>query len=405
MIYMLHEMQLAASAPLRAWAKTSHKLFSNPLSPWSYLPGSNRIAAGSELLARFVKRYEKPEWGIETAVVDGNEVPLRIETVATRPFCHLLHFKRYLRRKDPPVLLVAPMSGHHATLLRDTVRALIRDHDVFVTDWIDARQVPLSQGPFHLDTYIEYVMDFIRIIGPETHVAAVCQPTVPTLAAVSLMAANGETVQARSLILFGGPIDTRRSPTAPNLYAKSHSLRWFESNVIDRVPLRYPGYLRRVYPGFLQHSGFVAMNPDRHLQAHLDFYQHLVRGDGESAEAHRRFYDEYNAVMDMPAEYYLETIERVFQKHELPLGVMKYRGQVVEPAAIRETALLTIEGELDDISGPGQTQAAHDLCAGIPIDKKQDFVVPGVGHYGIFSGRRWREQICPHVRDFIRANS
>jgi poly(3-hydroxybutyrate) depolymerase len=263
----------------------------------------------------------------------------------------------------------------------------------------------LSQGPFHLDTYIEYVMDFIRIVGPEVHVAAVCQPTVPSLAAVSLMAANGETVQARSLILFGGPIDTRRSPTAPNLYAKSHSLRWFESNVIDRVPLRYPGYLRRVYPGFLQHSGFVAMNPDRHLQAHLDFYQHLLRGDGESAEAHRRFYDEYNAVMDMPAEYYLETIERVFQKHELPLGVMKYRGQVVEPAAIRETALLTIEGELDDISGPGQTQAAHDLCAGIPIDKKQDFVVPGVGHYGIFSGRHWREQIYPCVRDFIRANT
>lgn len=405
MIYTWHEMQQSLAAPLHSWAEASRQWFSNPFSPFSYTPAGPKIAAGSELIARLVHRYEKPLFGLPHAIIDGREVAVMERVVAKKAFCKLLHFQRTGRLGDPKVLLVAPLSGHHATLLRDTVRALLPEHEVYVTDWIDARLVPLSEGNFNFADYVAYVQEFIRLLGPAVHVIAVCQPTVPVLAAVSLMAAHDDPAQPRSMTLMGGPIDTRRAQTEVNRFAQSRSLRWFETQVIARVPLKYPGYARRVYPGFLQHAGFVAMNQDRHVQAHKDFYNHLIEGDGDSATAHRKFYDEYNAVMDLPAEYYLETIAMVFQKHQLPLGEMRIHGELVAPAAIRRTALFTIEGELDDISGPGQTVAAHDLCRAIPAQRKQHFLVPAVGHYGIFSGRRWRENICPRVRDFIRANA
>ncbi len=404
MIYTLHELQHAASAPLKLWAETSQQLFTNPFSPLAYMPHSSRVAAGSELLARAVKRYEKPEFGLNQTVIGGETVAVREEVIDSRPFCKLLHFRRETALKQPKVLVVAPLSGHHATLLRDTVRALLPDHDVYIADWVDARQVSLAEGYFHFADYVAYIQGFIRLLSPGLHVVSVCQPTVPVLAAISLMADAGEPAQPRSMILMGGPIDTRRAPTEVNRYAKTRSLRWFDTHVITRVPLKYPGYMRRVYPGFLQHSGFVAMNADRHLNAHIDFYNHLVVGDGESAKGHRKFYDEYNAVMDLPAEYYLETLDMVFMKHQLPQGEMMVFGRRVKPWAIRETALFTVEGELDDISGPGQTEAAQDLCSNIPARKRDHYLVPGVGHYGIFSGKRWRETVCPRVRDFIRAN-
>lgn len=405
MIYALHEMQHAATAPLRYWAETSQQLFSNPFSPLAYLPNSSRVAAGSELLARVARRYEKPEFGLDHTEIDGKAVAVSEEIVAEKPFCRLLRFRRATACVHPKVLLVSPLSGHHATLLRDTVRALLPDHDVYITDWLDARLVPLAEGYFHFADYVAYMQEFIRRLGPDVHVISVCQPTVPVLAAISLMAAEDDPAQPRSMTLMGGPIDTRRAPTEVNRYAKTRSLRWFDTHVITRVPLKYPGYMRRVYPGFLQHAGFVAMNSDRHMQAHIDFYNHLVEGDGDSAEAHRKFYDEYNAVMDLPAEYYLETLDMVFMKHQLPQGEMNIFGKRVKPWAIRDTALFTIEGELDDISGPGQTEAAHELCRNIPKHKKDHFLVPGVGHYGIFSGKRWRDTICPRVRDFIRSHA
>ena len=402
MIYALHELQNAASAPLRLWAETSQQLFTNPFSPLAYLPHSSRVAAGSELLARVVRRYEKPAFGLGHTVIDGEAVAVHEDVVAEKPFCRLLRFRRETAWNHPKVLLVAPLSGHHATLLRDTVRALLPDHDVYITDWLDARLVPLAEGYFHFADYVATMQEFMRLLAPDLHVISVCQPTVPVLAAISLMAAEDDPARPRSMTLMGGPIDTRQAPTEVNRYAMTRSLRWFDTHVITRVPLKYPGYMRRVYPGFLQHSGFVAMNPDRHLQAHLDFYNQLVEGDGESAEGHRKFYDEYNAVMDLPAEYYLETLEMVFMKHQLPRGEMSIAGRRVRPWAIRDVALFTIEGELDDISGPGQTEAAHELCRNIPAEKKRHYLVPGVGHYGIFSGRRWRETICPRVGEFIR---
>jgi poly(3-hydroxybutyrate) depolymerase len=298
------------------------------------------------------------------------------------------------------VLLFAPLSGHVATLLRDTVRTMIPDHDVWITDWIDAKEVPVTVGPFHFDDYVAYVREFLIHMGRDAHAISVCQPTVPVMAAVALMSAAGEKLP-RTLTMMGGPIDTRRTPTAVNTFAKTRPLSWFEAKVIQRVPIRYPGFMRRVYPGFLQFAGFVAMNPDRHMESHLQYYQHLVAGDGESAEQHRRFYDEYNAVMDLPAEYYMETVEAVFQKHLLPQGKLVVAGERVRPEAIRGTALFTIEGELDDISGNGQTEAAQGLTKGIPAKDKQHFEAKGVGHYGIFSGRKYREMIYPRIREFI----
>ncbi len=409
MLYQLHELNRAMMAPWVHLAEANARIFSDPSSWASSLPGAERVAAGNELVHRIGKDYEKPPWNIHEVEVEGRKVPVLEQEVTRKPFCRLLRFKRYsddsatiaALKDDPAVLVVAPLSGHHATLLRDTLRTLLRDHKVYVTDWVDARMVPLEDGSFGLDDYVAYVQDFIRRIGAsELHVMSVCQPTVPVLAAVSLMAAEGEPTP-RSLVMMGGPIDARRSPTAVNNLATRNPLSWFENNVIHTVPQPYPGEGRAVYPGFLQHAGFIAMNPSRHFMSHWDFYSDLVKGDMQDADSHRKFYDEYNAVLDMPADYYLDTIRTVFQEFLLPRGKWKIDGKTVKPAAIKTTALMTIEGELDDISGLGQTQAAHDLCTGIPKAKHEHLTVEGAGHYGIFSGRRWRDSVYPQVRAFF----
>ncbi|MFC0677370.1 polyhydroxyalkanoate depolymerase [Lysobacter korlensis] len=409
MLYQMHELGRAWLAPVTYWADAGAKMFGATGSWLSGVPGASRMAAGYELLYRIGKDYEKPAFGIHEIEIDGTKFPVVEREVLKKPFCRLLRFKRYADeaedlvglRDDPTVLVVAPLSGHHSTLLRDTVQTLLRDHKVYITDWIDARMVPLSDGPFHLDDYVAYIEEFIRHIGAESlHVISVCQPTVPVLAAVSLMAARGEATP-RSLVMMGGPIDTRQSPTQVNDLAAHKPLWWFETNLIHQVPANYPGRGRRVYPGFLQHTGFMAMNPERHFQSHWDFYAHLVKGDLEDAASHRRFYDEYNAVLDMPAEYYLDTVRIVFQQHLLPKGGWDVRGERVRPDTIKGTALLTIEGELDDISGRGQTRAVHQLCSGIPAEDQHHATIEGAGHYGIFSGRRWRTQVYPQVRDFI----
>jgi len=410
MLYQLHEMNRTLLSPLVQWAEASSKLFTNPVSPFAHTPFAQRIAAGYELMFRLGKEYEKPAFGIVSVEVNGHQAAVVEEVVLEKPFCKLLHFRKDSRvaavtkTQQPKVLLVAPLSGHHATLLRDTVRELLPDHDVYITDWTDARMVPLDQGPFHLHDYIYYVQEFIRTLSPDLHVISVCQPTVPVLAAISLMASAGEKPMPKTMVMMGGPIDSRNSPTQVNDLAMNKPHTWFENNVIYSVPPNYPGYGRRVYPGFLQHAGFVAMNPRRHAQSHWEFYLHLREGDNESAEEHRKFYDEYNAVLDMPAEYYLETIKTVFQDHALPMGTWDVEGKRVRPQDIKNVALFTIEGELDDISGSGQTSAAHDLCSGIPTEMKQHYTAPKCGHYGIFSGRRWREMIAPKIGEFIRAH-
>jgi len=406
-LYSLYEAQHAALAPFRLAAELSRGWFGNPFSPLSYSPLARRLAAGSDLFLRVTQRYEKPAWAIDSTEIGGAQVPVTLDVALDKPFCKLIHFRRELEtpRNDPKVLLVAPLSGHHATLLRDTVRALLPAHEVWVADWVDARMVPLSEGEFGLEDYVDYVCDWIRLLSPDLNVISVCQPTVPVLAAVSLLASRREPSRPSAMIMMGGPIDARRSPTAVNNLAMTKPYSWFEQNVIERVPQKYPGFMRRVYPGFLQHMGFVAMNPDRHFNAHWDYYNHLVEGDGDSAEGHRRFYDEYNAVLDMPAEYYLDTVKTVFQDFALPKGRMFVREELVRPQAIRDTALLTIEGELDDISGNGQTEAAHLLCLNIPRERREHYLAPRVGHYGIFSGRRWREVICPRIAGFIRQHA
>jgi poly(3-hydroxybutyrate) depolymerase len=412
MLYNLFEAQHQLLGPWRVAAEAARGWYGHPFSPLAYSPISRRIAASTDLFLRVTQRYEKPAWGIDRTTVEGRSVAVEEVTELDNPFCRLVHFRRALtgrgsaRRQDPRVLLVAPLSGHHATLLRDTVRALLPEHEVWVTDWVDARMVPLSAGSFHLADYVDYVREFIRLLTdpgrPDLNVISVCQPTVPVLCAVALMAQDGEVPPPKTMVMMGGPIDARRSPTAVNNLATRKPYSWFEQNLIQRVPHRYPGYARRVYPGFLQHLGFVAMNPDRHLNAHWDYFNHLLNGDGESADKHRDFYDEYNAVLDLPAEYYLDTIKSVFQDFALPKGRMFIREQLVRPQAIRATALLTIEGEFDDISGNGQTEAAHLLCLSIPAERREHYLAAKAGHYGIFAGRRWRETICPKVRDFIR---
>jgi poly(3-hydroxybutyrate) depolymerase len=409
-LYHLHELQRRFLNPLSVWAQATSELFSSPYSPFAYTPLSRRLSAGYDLLHRIGKQYEKPEFGLKTTHIGDTEVPVVEEVRIDKPFCRLLHFKRQIPAKlkrpaDPRVLIVAPLSGHHATLLRDTVRALLPDHDIWITDWVDARLVPITAGPFHLDDYVAYVTEFIHALGPDVHLISVCQPTVPVLAAVSLMASNHDPKLPKSMTMMGGPIDTRKSPTQVNALAMRKNHKWFENSVIFKVPTAYPGYLRKVYPGFLQHAGFVAMNPDRHLNSHWDYYLDLVKGDMDDVENHREFYDEYNAVIDLPAEYYLDTIRIVFQERRLTKGTWDVHGQRVRPEDITNVALFTIEGELDDISGSGQTRAAHDLCKGIPKAKKQHLTAQGAGHYGIFSGRRWREQIAPQIRDFIRAHA
>ena len=409
MLYQLHELNRAMMAPFVHLAEANSRIFSHPSSWASSLPGAERLAAGNELVHRLGKEYEKPPWNIHEVEIGGRKVPILEQEEVRKPFCRLVRFKRYsddaatiARLKDNPVVLVvAPLSGHHATLLRDTVRTLLRDHKVYVTDWIDARMIPVEEGSFGLDDYVAYIEDFIRHIGADNlNVMSVCQPTVPVMAAISLMAARGEKLP-RSMVMMGGPIDARRSPTSVNNLATRKPMSWFENNVIHTVPQPYPGKGRHVYPGFLQHAGFIAMNPSNHFMSHWDFYSNLIKGDMLDADSHRKFYDEYNAVLDMPAEYYLDTIKTVFQDFLLPLGKWKVNGELVKPGAIKGPALMTIEGELDDISGVGQTAAAHDLCTGIPRSRQKNLIVQGAGHYGIFSGRRWREIVYPQVREFF----
>jgi len=400
MLYQLYDWQRAAMEPWRVFARAANELYGHPDSPLSYLPGSRNVAAAFDLMTRLTQRYERPEFGIASVRSGDRSYVVHERCDIDRPFCRLLHFEKEGAPKQPRVVVFAPLSGHFSTLLRDTVRTLLADHDVWITDWKDAKEIPIAVGPFHFDDYVAYVREFLGFLGRDAHAISVCQPTVPVLAAVSLMAADGDPLP-RTLTMMGGPIDTRRSPTAVNTFAKHRPLSWFEAKVIQRVPMAYPGFMRRVYPGFLQFAGFVAMNPDRHMESHVQYYHHLVQGDGESAEQHRRFYDEYNAVMDLPAEYYLETVERVFQRHDLPEGRLMVAGERVRPEAIKGAALFTIEGELDDISGNGQTEAAQGLTRGIPARDKQHFEAKGVGHYGIFSGRKYRELIYPRIRDFI----
>ena len=408
MLYQWYETQRSLLSPFAEFAGATSKLYSNQLSPFASVPGSQRISAGFDLMNRLAKDYEKPEFDIRSVRMGTVDVAVQEQVAMSKPFCRLLRFKRFTdnlpalerMKTQPTVLVVAPLSGHHSTLLRETVRALLADHKVYITDWTDARMVPTEVGPFHLDDYVHYVQDFIRLAGPEVNVISVCQPTVPVLAAISLMASAGERTPV-TMTMMGGPIDARLCPTSVNNLAVNKSHDWFENNVIYRVPQNYPGAGRRVYPGFLQHTGFIAMNPDRHMKSHYDYFLDLVRGDDDNAEFHRGFYDEYNAVLDMPAEYYLDTIKTVFQDFALVKGTWKVAGQLVRPQDISGTALLTVEGELDDISGAGQTRAAHGLCTGIPKADQYHYDVEGAGHYGIFSGRRWREMVYPQVRDFI----
>ncbi len=355
------------------------------------------------------QNYGKPEWGIDEVSVKGGRLAVEQTVIQHHAFCHLLRF----RARDPlnpaaaprpRMLVVAPLSGHYATLLRGTVRTLLEDFDVYVTDWVDARDVPLATGAFTLDDYIEHVRRFMQDLGPDLHVLAVCQPGPAVLAATALLAEEGDPCQPATVTIMGSPIDTRLSPTQPNLLAKSKPLEWFESNVIMRVPFPNLGAMREVYPGFLQLTGFMTMNLDRHLNAHKNLYQDLVAGDGDSVAAHRKFYDEYLAVMDLPAEYYLDTIRRVFQEHQLAEGTMEVHGRRVDLKHIHNTALMTVEGENDDISGIGQTQAAHDLCSNIPAHKRVDYIQPDVGHFGVFNGSRWRAEIAPRIRDFTRSH-
>ncbi len=419
MLYQIYETQRSIMEPFADLAEVTAKLFSNPMSPLGQLPMAQRISAGYDLLHRLGKDYEKPTFGIPTVNVDGVEVAIYERVEIDKPFCELRRFKRFSDdtatlaklKSQPVVLIVAPLSGHYATLLRDTVKTMLKDHKVYITDWKNARLVPLSEGEFHLDDYINYVQEFIRYLRKNygnCHVMSVCQPTVPVLAAVSLMASRGETTPL-SMTMMGGPIDATKSPTAVNNLATQRSHSWFENNVIYRVPDKFPGAGRRVYPGFLQHTGFVAMNPDRHASSHYDYFRDLIKGDNESAEAHRKFYDEYNAVLDMDADYYLETINTVFQEFKLVNGTWDVKGangktERVKPQDIKTSGLLTVEGELDDISGSGQTAAAHELCTGIPKTHQMHYEAKGAGHYGIFSGRRWREMVYPVVKSFILAH-
>jgi poly(3-hydroxybutyrate) depolymerase len=405
-LYHLYEMQHAAMSPFRAAADATRILLQNPANPLTHTLWGKSVAAGCEMFERVTRRYGKPDWAIDSTVIDGRKVDVHPEVVWERPFCRLVHFNRLVSeaRSDPRVLIVAPMSGHYATLLRGTVEAFLPSHDVYITDWVDARMVPAAEGPFDLDDYIDYVIDILHVLGEGTHVIAVCQPSVPVLAAVSIMETREDRFAPRTMTLMGGPIDTRQSPTAVNNLAEEKGIDWFRRSVIVNVPFPNPGTSRPVYPGFLQISGFMGMNLSRHVAAHRDMFMHLVRGDGDSAQKHREFYDEYLAVMDLAAEFYLQTVDTVFIRHALPKGEMTHRGEPVDPGKIRRVALLTVEGEHDDISGVGQTQAAHRLCTAIPAANKQHHLQRHVGHYGVFNGSRFRGEIAPRIGAFIHAH-
>ncbi len=416
MLYQLYETQRSLMEPLTDLAHSASKVYGNPLSLLGQSPFAQRMSAGYDLMHRLGKDYEKPEFGLRTVAVEGVEVAVHERIEIEKSFCQLRRFKRFTDdpatlqklKTQPVVLIVAPLSGHYATLLRDTVKTMLKDHKVYITDWKNARLIPLSEGKFSLDDYINYVQEFIRHLQGSygnCHVVSVCQPTVPVLAAVSLMASRGELTPL-TMTMMGGPIDARKSPTAVNNLAMTKSHDWFENNVIYRVPTNFAGAGRRVYPGFLQHTGFVAMNPSNHAKSHYDYFRDLIKGDGASTEAHRKFYDEYNAVLDMDADYYLDTIRVVFQDFSLVSGTWDVVGvdgktERVRPQDITTTALFSVEGELDDISGSGQTEAVHGICSGVIASEQKHLEVQGAGHYGIFSGRRWREVVYPQVKAFI----
>ena len=412
LLYHIHDWQQAVLSPWRFAAEAAQAAFQNPFVPASYTQAGRAIAAGAELFERSTRNFHKPAFGLSAIKFRGKMIDIREEVVDEKPFCRLLHFKRSAEHPDiakkllhdPKVLVVAPMSGHHATLLRGTVEALLQEHDVYITDWTDAKLVPLSKGHFDLEDYIEYVMEFIRFLAPDVHLLAVCQPAVPVLCAAAILAEMKDPAQPSSMTLMGGPIDTRVAKTVVTELARKKDIDWFRNTVIHALPFYYPGAYRMVYPGFIQLNGFMSMNMERHIGEYFKLFQNLVRGDDDSVTKHREFYDEYLSVMDTTAEFYLQTVERVFQTHDLPEGKFMCLGQLVKPQLITRTALLTIEGELDDISAPGQTRAAHDLCTGLSKDMKVAHLEIGVGHYGIFNGRRWRERILPVVRDFIRAH-
>jgi poly(3-hydroxybutyrate) depolymerase len=407
-MYWLYEMSHAALNPARAFADATRLFYKNPANPLTHTNFGKSVAAAAELFERTTRRYSRPEWGIESTLVGGERVPIHIAPVWERPFCRLMHFERAFshvpRRPQPKMLIVAPLSGHYATLLRGTVEAFLPNHDVYITDWRNAREVPLAEGRFDLDDYIDYVVSILHFLGGDTHVVAVCQPSVPVLAAVALMEADNDPYVPSSMLLMGGPIDTRVNPTGVNKLAEQRGVDWFRHHVITKVPFPHPGFMRDVYPGFLQLNGFVTMNLERHIDAHKKLFLHLVSGDGDSAQKHKEFYDEYLAVMDLAAEYYLQTVDTVFVRHALPKGEMTHRGRPIDPSQIRRVALMTIEGEHDDISGVGQTEAAHRLCVNIPADRKAHWLQPSVGHYGVFNGSRFRAEIAPRMADFILSN-
>ncbi len=404
MLYHIYEMNHAALAPMRAAANATRFFWKNPLNPLSETPAGKATAAGLDMFERITRRYGKPEFGIDEVSTLGGTYKIEEHVVWSKPFCNLLHFRKVDKRdaspNQPTLLIVAPMSGHYATLLRGTVETMLTTHDVYITDWTDARDVPLSQGYFDLDDYIDYIIEMFGQLGPNVHVMAVCQPSVPVLAAISLMSAAKDPCLPATMTLMGGPIDTRRNPTAVNQLCESRDLAWFRRNVIKKVPFPNAGMMRDVYPGFLQLTGFMTMNLDRHLDAHKELYWHMVEGDGDSAEKHEEFYDEYLSVMDLTAEFYLQTVEKVFIEHALPKSTFTHRNKLIDPSAIKKVALFTVEGERDDISGVGQTEAAHDICPNIPKSKKQHYLQPGVGHYGVFNGGRFRAEIAPRITDF-----
>ncbi|MBO0734823.1 MAG: polyhydroxyalkanoate depolymerase, partial [Methylocapsa sp.] len=409
--YELHELTYFALAPVRALTDVARTWLESPINPVSYTSAGRNLAASAKVFERLTRRYDKPAFGLSSVTVEGALAPVAERVIWERPFCKLLHFEKQFdaRSREPQqkLLMIAPLSGHHATLLRGTVEAFLPYYDVFITDWIDARTAPLEAGPFGLDDYIDYVTEMCAVLsrqgdGRLLHTMGVCQPAVPLIAAVALMEAEDSPHIPESMTLMGGPIDTRRSPTKVNLLAQERGSAWFKHNCVCHVPFGYRGAGREVYPGFLQLTGFMAMNIDRHVTAHLEFFDHLVKGDGDSARKHREFYDEYRAVMDLPAEFYLQTVDTVFVRHALPKGQMTHRGTPVDLRAIRRAGLLTVEGGNDDISGIGQTQAAQDLCSGIPPSRKADYLQKNVGHYGVFNGSRFRNEVVPRVREFHR---
>jgi polyhydroxyalkanoate depolymerase len=403
MLYQAYQAQSDIMAPVRKLAGSALNAIGQPLAGLTDNVVLRNLTAAYELIARTGLTHARPPFGIDAVTVGNREVAVRERAALTTPFGTMLHFKKDIDVAQPPVLLVAPLSGHFATLLRGTVRTMLPEHDVYITDWHNVRDVPLSHGQFGFDDYVEHLIRFMEVIGPGVHVVAVCQPCVAALVAAAVMAQCDNPAQPHSLTLMAGPIDTRINPTKVNMLAGSRPIKWFESNLIASVPLRYPGAARRVYPGFVQLAAFMSMNIERHMKAHRELYDHLAKGEHEKAQATKAFYDEYFAVLDLTAEFYLETVRLVFQEHALPMGALRYRGERVEPRAIKRTMLLTVEGERDDICAVGQTAAAHDLCSGLRPYRKRHYMQPGVGHYGVFSGNKWSNQIYPLLKNVVLA--